>query len=72
MEDIQQSLELIHFDFQYLELIYKNLSESYLHQIFKNAISILFILGFEVNVACYVVHTLTVRNVFMIIGVGTQ
>lgn len=50
---------MIHFDFQYLELVGEELSEADLHEILEDAIGGLLVEGFEVEVAGDVVHAYT-------------
>ena len=72
MEYCQQSLELIEFNFQDLELIGKKLFESILHQILEHTVGSLLVLGFYVEIACDVVHPLAVTDFSMIASVSTE
>jgi hypothetical protein len=68
----QQSLELIHLDLENLELVDENLFEPVLHQVFKDSVGVLLVFGLDVDVACKVVHSLTVRYFCVEVGIGPQ
>ena len=72
MEDGEEALKLIHFDFENLKLIYEYFLEPNLHQVLEDAICVLFIHCLNVHVSCQIVHALTVGNVRVEVGVDAQ
>jgi hypothetical protein len=72
MEDRQQTFELVHLDLEHLELVYENFLEPYLHQVLENTVCVLLVAGFDVEIACQIVHALTVRNIGVVVCIGTQ
>lgn len=72
MEDSEEALELIHFDFENFKLIYEYFLEPYLHQVLEDAICVLLIHGLNVDVSCQIVHALAVGNVRVEVRVDAQ
>jgi hypothetical protein len=72
VEEHQQSIKLIHFDLEGLELVGKYLLEPDLHQVLEHAVAVLLVAQLDVEVPSQVVHPLAVTDVLVEVGVSPQ
>ena len=59
-EDTEETLKLVHFDLQDLELVDKELVEVGMHHAFKDRVCLDLVAGLDEEIASNVVHALTI------------